>query len=163
MKLSDAFAVIEARIAKSKGGTVTMTPDDLVKYVGEQIALAETEGDAGKERMAAVEALIEASKSAEAAGATSFEVKPFAPAVKAEPAATDDKDLVLEALAGLATMVKGLADSLSAAVKPPVEPTVESKEGEGAGVTEVGKSADSDHSEPAKPARVAWPTDLNKR
>ena len=64
MKLSDALSLFETRIAKSEGGAVTMTPEDLVKYVGEQIALAETEGDDGKERMDAVKALIETAKAA---------------------------------------------------------------------------------------------------
>ena len=161
MKLSDALSLFETRIAKSEGGALTMTPEDLVKYVGEQIALAETEGDAGKERMDAVKALIETSKAAEAAGATSFEVKPFVATVKAEPVATEDKDPVLEALAGLNATVKGLADSLSAAVKPTVvEPTVTDES------TEVGKSAGNagtpdESSEPPKPSRVAWPADLN--
>jgi hypothetical protein len=166
MKLSDALSLFEARIAKSEGGTLTMTPEDLVKYMGEQIALAETEGDAGAERLAAVKALIEAVKSAEATGATSFEVKPFVAAVKAEPVVTEDKDPVLEALAGLAATVKGLADSLSTAVKPAVvEPTAtEDKGGEGA---EVDKSAGGAEPpvEPTptpKAPRVAWPADLNR-
>jgi len=165
MKLSDAFTLFETRIAKSEGGALTMTPEDLVKYVGEQIALAETEGDAGKERMDAVKVLIETSKAAEAAGATSFEVKPFVAAVKAEPVITEDKDPVLEALAALATTVKGLADSLSTAVKPvTVDTTVtDDKGGES---TEVGKSVGNagtpnESSEPPKPSRVAWPADLN--
>lgn len=166
MKLSDALSLFETRIAKSEGGAVTMTPEDLVKYVGEQIALAETEGDAGKERMDAVKALIETAKAAEAAGATSFEVKPFVATVKAEPVVTEDKDPVLEALAGLATTVKGLADSLSAAAKPAVvEPIIGDKAGES---TEVGKSAGDagtpdDSSEPTKPSRVAWAADLHAK
>ena len=164
MKLSDAFTLFETRIAKSEGGALTMTPEDLVKYVGEQIALAETEGDAGVDRMAAVKALLETSKAAEAAGATSFEVKPFVATVKAEPVVTEDKDPVLAALAALATTVKGLADSLSTAAKPTgVEPTVDDKGGES---TEVGKSVGNagtpdESSEPPKPSRVAWPADLN--
>ena len=167
MKLSDALSLFENRIAKSEGGAVTMTPEDLVKYVGEQIALAETEGDAGKERMDAVKALIETAKAAEATGATSFEVKPFVATVKAEPVVTEDKDPVLEALAALATTVKGLSDSLSAAVKPAVvEPVVtDDKAGES---TEVGKSAGNagtpdESNEPPKPSRVAWAADLHAK
>ena len=166
MKLSDALSMFENRIAKSEGGAVTMTPEDLVKYVGEQIALAETEGDAGKERMDAVKALIETAKAAEATGATSFEVKPFIAAVKAEPVVTEGKDPVLEALAALATTVKGLSDSLSTAVKPAaVEPVVDDKVGESA---EVGKSAGNagtpdESSEPPKPSRVAWAADLHAK
>ena len=166
MKLSDALSLFETRIAKSEGGAVTMTPEDLVKYVGEQIALAETEGDAGKERMDAVKALIETAKAAEATGATSFEVKPFIAAVKAEPVVTEGKDPVLEALAALATTVKGLSDSLSTAVKPAaVEPVVDDKVGESA---EVGKSAGNagtpdESSEPPKPSRVAWAADLHAK
>ena len=166
MKLSDALSLFENRIAKSEGGAVTMTPEDLVKYVGEQIALAETEGDDGKERMDAVKALIETAKAAEATGATSFEVKPFIAAVKAEPVVTEGKDPVLEALAALATTVKGLSDSLSTAVKPAaVEPVVDDKVGESA---EVGKSAGNagtpdESSEPPKPSRVAWAADLHAK
>jgi hypothetical protein len=164
MKLSDALNLFESRIAKAETGLVTMTADDLVKYVGEQIALAEAEGDEGKERMAAVKAVIEASKTAESAGATSFEVKPFvAVAAKATPV-EDDKDPVLEALAGLATTVKGLADSLSTIKPVAVESTDDT--GEDKGGTQVGKSAGDANadqpSEPPKPSRVAWPTDLNR-
>jgi hypothetical protein len=93
-------------------------------------------------------------------------VKPFVAAVKAEPVVTEDKDPVLEALAGLAATVKGLADSLSTAVKPAVvEPTATEDKG-GAGA-EVDKSAGGAEPpvEPTptpKAPRVAWPADLNR-
>jgi hypothetical protein len=163
MNLSDALTQFETAITKTEGGLTTMSPDDLVKYIGSEIALATAEGDAGKERLAAVKAVIEAAKAAEATGATTFEVKPFVTAEKAaETPAT--KDPILTALESLSTQVA----SLKATVAAPAVTQVEVKQGDAAEVpaeTDVSKAqgdAGGDAPTP-KPTAVRWPTDLNSK
>lgn len=168
MKLIDALTQFETRIAKSEGGLVSMSPDDVVKYIGEQLALVETEGDASKERLAAVKSVIEAVKAAEATGATAFEVKPFVTAVKAvEPEAA--KDPLLTALEALNTKVEALKSSIAApAVVPDGATVVAVKGAEGEGseppAADVSKAqGDAGNAEPPKPVAVRWPTDLNRK
>lgn len=167
MKLSDALTVFETRISKSEGGVVTMSPEDLVKYVGEQLALADSEGDAGKERREAVKAVIAAAKAAESAGATSFEVKVFVPAQKAQEPA---KDPILEALGALTSKVSNLAESIKAAPAAPAKVEPE-KPAAGDTQADVNKAADEANDEANKgnevakatKSRVHWPLDLNEK
>lgn len=167
MKLTDALAQFETRISKSEGGVVTMGAEDLVKYIGEQLALAESEGDAGKERREAVKAVIAATKAAEAAGATSFEVKVFAASV-AQKAAEGEKDPVLDALGSLTATVESLKTAVKAVTVPaPKEEqpastsSADVNKADGEQNASTPKAGSENEVEKNAQARVRWPLDLN--
>lgn len=161
MKLSDALTQFETRLSKTEGGVITMTPDDLVKYLGEQLTLAETEGDAGKPRREAAKAVIEAAKAAEATGATTFDVKAYV--APAAPEKAEKADPILEALNSLSTTVKGLKEGLDKAAAP-TPPIVPPTGGETQADVTKGKPAETPTGDDvAKNAKVLWPFDLNAK
>lgn len=101
MEFTDALKQIKGLVAKATGGTMSMTAEELLGYVGEQVKAAESEADEQKAaRFDALAKVLAKAEETHKAGGTSFEVDPYKAKAAPTPAKKDETplDKVIETL-----------------------------------------------------------------